>query len=218
MSVESLAIALHHSQAKGAARLVLIGIANHDGDGGAWPAVSTLAKYAGGIDRRGVQRAIETLEGLGEIKRLRGQGGDHSTADHLRPNLYRFLLVCPEGCDRTRNHRMPRQSAPLQLSETVPEQVGGGADTAGGESAAGGADTAWWGGADTARTIHSTDINLKETNPSNRAQGNEDALARGDIQAASAGVARCGHEAIPGRGTCIFACREDFKLRQAVGA
>lgn len=99
-----MAIALHHSRAKGTAKLVLLGIANHDGDGGAWPALATLAHYAG-VDIRNARRAIERLEQLGEIRRDVQAGGDHRTPDHRRPNRYRFLLECPPNCDRTRNHR-----------------------------------------------------------------------------------------------------------------
>lgn len=120
MSVEALAIALHHSRATGAAKLVLIGIANHDGDGGAWPAVATLAKYAK-TDRRNVQRYLNRLEEWGEIRRLISQGGDHSTPDHRRPNLYRFTLGCPHDCDRTKNHRTKRDE-PLYLD--IPELDG----------------------------------------------------------------------------------------------
>lgn len=105
MSVESISIALHHSKAKGTAKLVLIGIANHDGDGCAWPSVATLAAYAG-VDARNVQRAIDTLVKLGEIRRDVQQGGDFRVPDHRRPNRYRFLLECPHNCDRTRNHRV----------------------------------------------------------------------------------------------------------------
>jgi hypothetical protein len=104
MSVESIAIALHHSRAKGTAKLVLIGIANHDGDGGAWPSVATLAHYAG-VDARNVQRAIDKLVALGEIRKDVQAGGDIRVPDHRRPNRYRFLLECPHNCDRTRNHR-----------------------------------------------------------------------------------------------------------------
>lgn len=104
MSIESISIALHHSRATGAAKLVLIGIANHDGDGGSWPAVSTLARYAG-VDPRSVRRSVEQLEKLHEIKREIQAGGDHRVADHKRPNRYQFLLSCPPNCDRTSRHR-----------------------------------------------------------------------------------------------------------------
>lgn len=108
MSIESVAIALHHSQATGTAKIVLIGIANHDGDGGAWPTVDTLARYAN-VTRRNAINAINRLEELHEIKRVYGAGGDHSVADSRRPNLYRFLLSCPASCDHTKNHRTSRQ-------------------------------------------------------------------------------------------------------------
>lgn len=120
MSVEQMAIALHHSRAKGTARLILIGIANHDGDGGAWPSVATLAKYAGITDRRNVQRALASLESLGEIRRLVSAGGDHSMADYMRPNLYRVLLRCPPGCDRSAQHRMPKDDPAPDLWKDPP--------------------------------------------------------------------------------------------------
>jgi hypothetical protein len=130
-----MAIALHHSRARGAAKLVLIGIANHDGDGGAWPAVATLARYAG-VTPRNVQKALAELEKLGEIRRLVSAGGDHSTADHLRPNLYRFQLRCPQSCDHSSRHRVRGEAVALELltgvSETTPPVAGDG----GGVSAA----------------------------------------------------------------------------------
>lgn len=110
MSVESIAIALHHSRAKGSAKLILLGIANHDGDGGAWPSVATLKKYAGGLDRRGIQRALQTLEDLGEIKRHIQAGGTTDMVDALRPNFYEFLITCPPHCDHSRNHRDTRKA------------------------------------------------------------------------------------------------------------
>jgi hypothetical protein len=104
MSVEAMAIALHHSRAKGTALIVLWGIANHDGDGGAWPSIATLAGYAR-VTERNVQKALDELERLGEIRRHRQSGGTARTPEHLRPNLYEFRLQCPPSCDRTKNHR-----------------------------------------------------------------------------------------------------------------
>ncbi|MFS0714089.1 helix-turn-helix domain-containing protein [Microbacterium sp. 2P01SA-2] len=103
MSVEAMAVVLHHSAASGTAKLVLLGIANHEGDGGAWPTINTLAKYAN-TDPRTVQRAIEKLIELGELKRQMQQGGDHRIRASQRPNLYRITVVCPEDCDRTTRH------------------------------------------------------------------------------------------------------------------
>lgn len=123
MSVESLAIVLHHSQAKGTAKLVLIGIANHDGDGGAWPTIDTLARYAN-VTARNVQKALDTLEALGEVRRIYQAGGDHNIADHRRPNRYKILLQCPSSCDRTKHHRTTHElvfdDVSTRVSETTP--------------------------------------------------------------------------------------------------
>ncbi|WEG10427.1 helix-turn-helix domain-containing protein [Microbacterium horticulturae] len=118
MSIESMVIALHHSRAKGATKLVLLGIANHDGDGGAWPSVATLQKYAG-INRRNVQQAIKRLEQLGEIRRHMQDGGTASLPDHLRPNRYEFTLQCPDSCDRSSRH------APWGVAGDTPPRVAG---------------------------------------------------------------------------------------------
>lgn len=114
MSVESMAIALHHSRAKGAARTILVGIANHDGDGGAFPSMRTLAKY-GGVDVRNARKHVARLVALQEV-RVHLQGGnivDKTTGKpipaELQPNRYDFLLVCPPWCDRTKHHRDTRK-------------------------------------------------------------------------------------------------------------
>jgi len=120
-----MAIALHHSRAKGATKLVLVGIANHDGDGGAWPSIGTLARYAA-CSASQVQRSIKRLEELGEIRRHIQQGGTWDMQSWARPNRYDFLLTCPEDCDRTKNHRTVRRSSiPLPtFGEQLPERAG----------------------------------------------------------------------------------------------
>lgn len=102
-----MAVVLHHSNATGTAKLVLLGIANHEGDGGAWPSMKTLAHYAN-ADVRTVQRAIGQLIEAGELKRLVQQGGDHRTPDAERTNLFRVQVVCPPECDRSTRHRTDR--------------------------------------------------------------------------------------------------------------
>jgi hypothetical protein len=104
MSVESIAIVLHHSKAQGSALAVLIGIANHDGDGGAWPAIATLAKY-GRCTERSVQRALAQLVEMGEISREVQAGGPARMRDASRPNRYEVLLRCPPWCDGSAQHR-----------------------------------------------------------------------------------------------------------------
>jgi hypothetical protein len=129
MSIEALAIALHHSKAKGTARLVLLGIANHDGDGGSWPSIETLCKYAGGVNARNAQRAVDVLEELGEVRRHFMQGGTHTTPPGRRPNRYEFLLRCPEWCDGSTNHRDSRKPL-ITFEEDLSEELSTGvADT-----------------------------------------------------------------------------------------
>lgn len=116
-----MAVVLHHSLAAGTEKVVMIGIANHDGDGGAYPSVATLAKYAR-VTERTVQRAINHLQlpkgehcatsccpkpkpGLGELQVELQQGGDRDTPEHLRANLYKILVRCPDDCDGTTQHR-----------------------------------------------------------------------------------------------------------------
>lgn len=100
-----MAIVLHHSKAQGTDKVVLLGIANHDGDGGAWPKVATLAKYAN-VHPRTVVRSLNKLGELGEIAIFNQQGGNRQTPDYARPNQYELLLECPPECDRTKNHRI----------------------------------------------------------------------------------------------------------------
>lgn len=110
MSVEHLAVVLHHSHAKGTRKLVLIGVANHDGDGGAWPSVSTLARYAG-TEERQVQKHLAALVSAGELAVDVQEGGPRDMPDHKRPNRYRVLVRCPSWCDRSPEHRDTRPTA-----------------------------------------------------------------------------------------------------------
>ena len=106
-----MSLVLHHSKSKGTAKLVLLGIANHEGDGGAWPAVATLMRYAN-MDRRSVQRAISRLCEMGELQVLRQKGGNDMTHSALRPNLYRVKVFCPYTCDRSSQHRLKHSALP----------------------------------------------------------------------------------------------------------
>lgn len=92
MSIESVAWALNLTEPKltAAQKLVLIGICNHDGDGGAWPSIATLCVYSG-LDRRTVIRRIRDLEDLGLIVTEVQEGGVGNRPKHSRPNLYRVI-------------------------------------------------------------------------------------------------------------------------------
>lgn len=84
MSIEVMTTVLNHSKATGRAKLVLLGIANHQGDQGAWPSIETLARYANS-SQRSVMRDIQELEAIGELIVERNGAPVRS---QYRPNLY----------------------------------------------------------------------------------------------------------------------------------
>lgn len=121
-----MALVLHHSRATGTDKLVLLGIANHSGDGGAWPTIETLARYANATTRT-VQRSLSKLVDLGEVAIYQQQGGTRDMRDSDRPNRYDVLIACPPGCDRTANHRvrdLPRSQAELWIEGVTPTSGG----------------------------------------------------------------------------------------------
>lgn len=96
MSVESIALVLNHSRAQGTDKLVLLGIANHDGDGGSWPAIATLARYANRSESA-VIRSLRRLEASGELVTHRNAGGTHRTRSDRRPNRYEITISTGSG-------------------------------------------------------------------------------------------------------------------------
>ena len=101
MSIEAITAVLHHSESEGTAKLVMWGIANHHSDSGAWPAISTLAKYAKVSERR-VQQIIRELEDMGEIQ-IDEQGG--MGEGQYKTNRYWILVRCPADCDGSLHHK-----------------------------------------------------------------------------------------------------------------
>lgn len=110
-----MAAVLHHSRSKGTDKLVLLGIANHSGDGGAWPTVATLARYANTTERT-VQRSLHNLAKLGELAIQRQAGGTQHMKDGERPNRYDVLVRCPQLCDGSTQHRMRAYPQAPQLA------------------------------------------------------------------------------------------------------
>ena len=96
MSIEKMTTVLYHAEVSGNEKIVLLGIANHEGDGGAYPAVDTLARYAN-IDRRATQRILRKLEEASLLSSARRTGAS---------TVYRVLVQCPENWDRTTHHRL----------------------------------------------------------------------------------------------------------------
>lgn len=84
MSIERMVEVLHKSKATPRAKLVLLGIANHEGENGAYPSISTLAKYAN-CSERSVKRDIQELIDLGE---LRVEKNAAPVKSQYKPNLY----------------------------------------------------------------------------------------------------------------------------------
>jgi Helix-turn-helix domain len=111
MSIQAMALVMSHSRSQGNARLVLLSIANHDGENGSYPSKETIGREAN-IAPRTVQRMIPGLVELGEVEVIE-QGGklvDWTTGKlrerKYQPNLYRILLCCPSDCDGSTNHRI----------------------------------------------------------------------------------------------------------------
>ena len=100
MSIEAMVGALNHSKAQGAAHIVLLNIANHQGEQGAWPSIPTLARLAKVSDRR-VQQILNELVEMGELKieaRAAGYGS-------IKTNRYWVTITCPATCDGSFAHR-----------------------------------------------------------------------------------------------------------------
>lgn len=110
MSVEKMAAVLHHAPVRGTAKLLLVGIANHEGDGGAWPAMATLATYAN-VTERNASKMIQVLkeQGLLEVEERLG-----------RTNIFRTTIECPPDCDGSTNHRYLPPSLPTPVASDTP--------------------------------------------------------------------------------------------------
>jgi helix-turn-helix protein len=87
LSVESISRALRVDGIDAVDKLLLVGIANHDGDGGAWPAMATLAGYLCRSERS-TQRHLANLVELGLVEVEHNAGGNGHTPDNRRPNRY----------------------------------------------------------------------------------------------------------------------------------
>jgi DNA-binding Lrp family transcriptional regulator len=88
MSINTMNAVWAHSRASGRARLVLLAIADHQGEIGSWPSIKTLAKMVNASERS-VQRDIKELEELGE---LRVEVQNAPTRQQYKSNLYWVLL------------------------------------------------------------------------------------------------------------------------------
>lgn len=103
MSIEVMQAVWRESASDGRARLVLLAIADHQGEIGAWPSLETLARMVNS-SVRSVQRDIQYLQQLGELIVLTQQAPSRS---QYKSNLYWVnlpsvrLLINPEIMPRS---------------------------------------------------------------------------------------------------------------------
>lgn len=112
MGFEAVKCVFAHSRATPLARLVLVCIATHQGENGAWPSVPTLARETGGTER-GVYLALKQLEQLGELQIQRKSGSS---------NHYSVLPATPErysGVGAGQNSHTIRQAFAPEASSGV---------------------------------------------------------------------------------------------------
>jgi len=88
VSIEIMNAVWKNSKADGRARLVLLAIADHQGEIGAWPSIATLAKMVNSSERS-VQRDIQHLQAIGE---LRVEVQNAPTKTQYKSNLYWVTL------------------------------------------------------------------------------------------------------------------------------
>jgi hypothetical protein len=67
MSIEIMNAVWRESKSDGRARLVLLAIADHQGEIGAWPSIKRLAMMVNASERS-VQRDIQYLQKIGELR------------------------------------------------------------------------------------------------------------------------------------------------------
>jgi hypothetical protein len=111
VSVEALALVFHHSETRGTTRNVLMAIANHHGEDGAWPSMPTIA-FLARTDERRARREIRAIEAMGELRVDIQGGGTRRTTRGRNPNRYVLLIRCPDWCDRSTTRTLaPRANA-----------------------------------------------------------------------------------------------------------
>ena len=101
MSSEAISAVLHHSKATPTAKLVLLAIAYHENDTGAWMSQATLARLCN-MSERTIRRHIQELRDLYEIDIIANDGAGHGAR---MTNRYFIILECPSTCDRSFSHK-----------------------------------------------------------------------------------------------------------------
>jgi len=95
MSVEAMSRVFKHSKASPAAKLVLLAIADHESDRGAWPSERTLS-LATNMSERSVRRKVAELVELGELS---VEVNASPIAGRYKSNLYWVLVGRVDNSD-----------------------------------------------------------------------------------------------------------------------
>lgn len=130
MSTASINRALATEGLDTAETFLLVCIAHHDGDGGAWPSVATLAGYMKVTPRR-VRQILASLVDKGVLVRHLNGGGNERTPRDKRPNRYE---INPRGVNWVADRgvkpiadeqplEQPSQSSSLREDDAVETQV-----------------------------------------------------------------------------------------------
>ena len=127
MSIQIISAVWQHSQSVGRARTVLLAIADHQGEIGAWPSLQTLARMANASERS-VQRDIQYLQDIGE---LRVEVQNAPTRNQYKSNLYWVTLP---GTSRVTS---PVTSGVTESTSGVTNTESGVTDSASGVTAGG---------------------------------------------------------------------------------
>jgi len=112
MSIQVSNAVWQHSQSTGRARLVLLAIADHQGEIGAWPSMKTIAKMVNASERS-VQRDIQTLQELGELS---VEVQNAPTKQQYKSNLYWVTLP---GVTESQSGVTESQSGVTELTSGV---------------------------------------------------------------------------------------------------
>jgi hypothetical protein len=130
MSIQTMQAVWQHSRSEGRARLVLLAIADHQGEIGAWPSIATLARMANTSDRS-VQRDIAELHKLGELD---VQIQNAPTNRQYKSNLYWVKLP---GVTEPESGVTEPESGVTDSASGVTDNASGVTDSASGVTAVG---------------------------------------------------------------------------------
>ena len=119
MSIQTMSAVWQHSRSEGRARLVLLAIADHQGQIGAWPSIATIAKMVNASERS-VQRDIQELQKLGEL-RVEVQAAP--THGQYKSNLYWVTLP---GVTESENAVSGMTDTQSGVTESTPGVTAGG--------------------------------------------------------------------------------------------